>query len=138
MSFGGKQTDFKVGKFKRIAAHYGACSIVKYKFFNERLNELYYNATVSELEKGIKCFDDFLYTYAALLNGYKYKRANRYSCRKFVTHTRGFKFGFSDILYKKKKWDIYKGILKKYIWKKYHVTFKDLVKKRKMHLWYRK
>ena len=138
MSFGGKKSNWKVNKFKRISSHYGACSIVKYKFFNERLNELYYNATVSELEKGIKCFDDFLYTYAALLNGYKYKRANRYSCRKFVTHTRGFKFGFSDILYKKKKWDIYKGILKKYIWKKYHVTFKDLVKKRKMHLWYRK
>ena len=138
MSFGGKFSDWKIGKFKRISTHYGACSIVKYEFFNEKINELYYQATESEIEKGIKCFDDFLYTYAALLNGYRYKRSKKYSCRYYVDNTPGFGYGFSRIYNKKKQWNVYKKILKNYIWKKYKVTYMDLVKRRNMHLWYRK
>ena len=138
MSFGGKFSDWKIGKFKRISTHYGACSIVKYEFFNEKINELYYQATESEIEKGIKCFDDFLYTYAALLNGYRYKRSKKYSCRDYVDNTPGFGYGFSRIYNKKKQWNVYKKILKNYIWKKYKVTYMDLVKRRNMHLWYRK
>ena len=138
MSFGGKITDFKIGKFKRTPAHYGACSIVKYKFFNEKLNELYYKTTEPEINKGKKCFDDFLYTYAALLNGYKYKRSKKYSCRLFVWSSPGVKYGFSKIVNKKKEWKRYHQTIKNYLWKRYHVTLKDLVKRRKMHLWYRK
>ena len=45
-------------------------SIVKYIFFNEKLNELYNETYDNTVKNGIKAYDDALYTYAALINGY--------------------------------------------------------------------
>ena len=48
MSFGGSHSDWKFIKKKkksfkkiRIGSHYGACIIVKYDFFKDKLMELY-------------------------------------------------------------------------------------------------
>ena len=72
MSFGGDFTTWDIG----ISSHFGPFSIVKYKFFNEKLNELYKNTTEERIKNGIQCFDYLLYTYADLLNGYKYLSGN--------------------------------------------------------------
>ena len=69
ISFGG---DFAAWRDIGTSSHFGPFSIVKYKFFNEKLNELYKNTTEERIKNGIQCFDDLLYTYAALLNGYIY------------------------------------------------------------------
>ena len=135
MSFGGKPTDWWVNKFIKLPAHYGACSVVKFDFFKYKLLELYYKTTEKRIKKGIKCFDDFLYTYAALLNGYRYKRSKRFSCRRYVSSTPPLKGGFSNIRHKKREWKKYHRVIRNYIKAKYHVSFKDLARKRKKYLY---
>ena len=137
MSFGGKFSDWKFLKKKkssfkrvRIGTHYGACSIVKYDFFKEKINELYYKTTESKIKRGVKCFDDFLYTYAALLNGYFYIRNRQYSVRKYVNKSPKGKYGFSDFRRKKdkhQKWNIYHNIIKNYIRRVYKTSVADLI-----------
>jgi hypothetical protein len=137
MSFGGKFSDWKFLKKKkssfkrvRIGTHYGACSIVKYDFFKEKINELYYKTTESKIKKGIKCFDDFLYTYAALLNGYFYIRNREYSVRYYVDKSPNLKNSFSKFENKKtkiKKWNQYRNIIKSYIRRVYKISVHQLI-----------
>ena len=135
MSFGGKQTDWWVSKYHKIPAHYGACSIVKFVFFKYKLLELYYKTTEPRINKGIKCFDDFLYTYAALLNGYRYKRSKKFSCRRYVNSSPKLRGGFSNIKNKKRSWKRYHRAVRDYIRKKYRVSFKDLARRKKRYLY---
>jgi hypothetical protein len=82
-------------------SHFGACSIVKYEFFKEKLNEMYKETTEELVNKNIKCFDDILYTYAALINGFQYLRIKNYSIKNYV-----YKYKFQDyllVIYKLRK-----------------------------------
>ncbi len=134
ISFGGRETDWKFIKKKknsfkkiRISSHYGACSIVKYNFFKSKLMELYIQTTEPQIKKGIKCFDDFLYTYAALLNGYFYLRSREYSIRKYVYFSPKLNAPFSKMKSKKKVWKKYHNSIKSYIKKKYHISVVNLI-----------
>ena len=138
MSFGGRYSDWKFLKKKRkknlnyfkkirIGSHYGACSIVKYDFFKDKLIELYKQTTEPLIKKRIKCFDDFLYTYAALLNGYFYLRSREYSIRKYVNYSPLLNSPFSKIKNKRKLWKKYHSSIKSYIKKKYHISVVNLI-----------
>ena len=135
MSFGGRPTDWYVNKYYKISSHYGACSIVKFDFFKYKLLELYYKTTEPMIKKGIKCFDDFLYTYAALLNGYRYKRSREFSCRYYVSTSPRLRGGFSGVGHKKRLWKKYHRAVRDYIRKKYKVSFKELARKKKKYLY---
>ena len=50
-------------------------------FFQEKLNEMYKETTEELVNKNIKCFDDILYTYSALINGFQYLRIKNYSIK---------------------------------------------------------
>ena len=128
MSFGAKSSDWKIGKIK-INSHYGAGSIVKYKYFGEKLNELYNENTNNLINKGIKCFDDALYTYAAILNGYKYLRVNEYNIKIYVKKSIPLKYSYS----KKnvKNLNNYHFLIRNYIFNKYNKTFENLIKQLK-------
>ncbi len=137
MSFGGKKSDWKFIKKKnnsskkiRIGTHYGACSIVKYDFFKEKLNELYFNTTESKIKQEIKYYDDFLYTYAALLNGYFYIRNKEFSIRYLVEKSPKSRYTFSRFREKKiklQKWNINHSVIKEYIRKNYNTSVIDLI-----------
>ena len=128
MSFGAKSSDWKIGKIK-INSHYGAGSIVKYEYFGEKLNELYNETTNNLINKGIKCFDDALYTYAAILNGYKYLRVKEYNIKIYVKKSISLKYSYS----KKnvKNLNNYHFLIKNYIFNKYNKTFENLIKQLK-------
>lgn len=130
MSFGSIYSDWIINK-KRIYSHYGACSIVKYEFFKEKLNELYKETTEELVNKNIKCFDDILYTYAALINGFQYLRIKNYSIRNYVINSKFQEYSFSEKYTKKIKNQIkdYHNLLRNYILKKYNVTIDKLLKK---------
>ena len=140
MSFG-----FKIGwknkksrkkKKKKISSHYGACSIVKYKHFNERIMELYNRTTKERLKKGIKCFDDILYTYAALLNGVYYDKSNDFFIDDYITNKNDTEEeGFSSGKKTKKLFTVYHQVIRKYIKKTYGVSFPDLMNRRKTELY---
>ena len=125
MSFGAKSSDWKIRKIK-INSHYGAGSIVKYKYFGEKLNELYNETTKNLINKGIKCFDDALYTYAAILNGYKYLRVNEYNIKIYVKKSIPLKYSYSKK--NKKNLNKYHFLIRNYIFNKYNKTFENLVK----------
>jgi hypothetical protein len=80
MSFGQYYSDWNING-KIIHSHYGAGSIVSYKYFNNKINEIYKYTTKDRIDKGIKCPDDALYTYASLLNGFLYKRCKSYKIK---------------------------------------------------------
>jgi hypothetical protein len=126
MSFGSKTSDWIINK-KRINSHYGACSIVKYKFFNEKLIEIYKETTEQLIEKNIKCFDDLLYTYVCLLNGFQYLRIKNYSIKNYVKKN----FGFSENSSKQiiKRINEYHNLLINYIKEKYNITLEELINK---------
>ena len=69
VSFGTKSSDWNITG-KVINSHYGRGSIVKYEYFNNKINEIYLKTTVDRINKCIKCHDDDLYTYAFLVNVY--------------------------------------------------------------------
>ena len=128
MSFGAKSSDWKLGKIK-INSHYGAGSIVKYEYFGEKLNELYNETTNNLINKGIKCFDDALYTYAAILNGYKYLRVKEYNIKIYVKKSISLKYSYSKN--NVKNLNNYHFLIKNYIFNKYNKTFENLIKQLK-------
>jgi hypothetical protein len=127
MSFGSKYSDWIINK-KRIYSHYGPCSIVKYNFFNEKLIEIYKETTEPLIEKNIKCFDDILYTYAAMANGFHYLRIKNYSVRKYKGNVLSDN-GFSENFSKKINTQMlkYHNLLRKYIKEKYKLELNNLI-----------
>lgn len=95
VSFGNKRSDWNING-KIIHSHYGPGSIVKYTYFNNKINEIYKYTTENRIKKGIKCFDDLLYTYSALLNGYKYLRCKEFTVSNFLYNSPKLKNPFSE------------------------------------------
>ena len=105
-----------------------ACSIVKYHFFNEKLIEIYKETTEPLIEKNIKCFDDILYTYAAMANGFQYLRIKNYSIQKYkdlVLANNGFSENYSKTI-KNQMYD-YHNLLRNYIKEKYKIELNNLI-----------
>ena len=128
MSFGSKYSDWKIGNIK-INSHYGAGSIVKYEYFGKKLDELYKETTENLINNGIKCYDDPLYTYAAILNGYKYLRVNEFNIKIYVDSSIPLSYPFSK---KNKNYlNNYHKTIRKFIFNKYNITFENLIKKLK-------
>ena len=129
LSFGSYHSDWKINDNIKINSHYGACSIVKFKYFGEHLWELYKKTTLERINTGIKCYDDVLYTYAALLNGYKYKRCETYSVRKYVLNSPQLSSPFSENNSKNNLELLkdYHNCIRKYISNKYNKTIEELV-----------
>lgn len=130
ISFGANSSDWKISG-KIIASHLGAGSIVKYEFFNNKLKDIYIHTTPYRIKKGIKCQDDVLYTYSALVNGYKYIRCKEYSINLTVSHKSNFKSSFSEN-YSKNYSSFarnYHNIIRQYIRKKYNITIEKLIEK---------
>jgi hypothetical protein len=125
MSFGTHKSDWIIGKIK-INSHYGRASIVKYEYFNEKLNELYKETTENLINNGIKCYDDILYTYAAILNGYKYLRVNEYNIYKYIKKSFPLKYPFSKR--NDKNINRYHRLIRKYIKQKYNKTIENFIK----------
>ena len=130
VSFGNINSDWNISG-KIIHSHYGAGSIVKYTFFNNKINEIYKYTTESRINKGLKCFDDLLYTYSALLNGYKYLRCKEYSVTNFVHNSPRLKNPFSENFGKKILFLLkdYHKVIKKYIFNKYNNTIEKIIEK---------
>ena len=132
MCFGGI---FSYWPALHVYSHLGACSIVKYEFLKSILFELYNNTTADRVKKDIKCFDDVLYTYAVLLNGYRYKRG-RYSIRYYIRRSPKLKNPFSSGFGRRNRIRVraYHSIIRNYIIKKYNNTIRnilDIQKKKK-------
>ena len=128
ISFGTFTSDWNING-TIINSHYGGGSLVKYEYYNNKINEIYLNTTVERINKGIKCPDDILYTYAALANGYKYIR-----CKDFYIDFRYVKHNlqkpFSN--HNSKKFNIlserYHKIIRSYIENVYNLKIEDLIK----------
>ena len=130
MSFGNKNSDWIINE-TRINSHYGPCTIVKYEFFQEKLNEMYKETTEELINKNIKCFDDVLYTYAALINGFQYLRIKKYSINNYKYKSNFQQYHFSEKYSKKilSQMEDYHNLLRNYIFEKYNVTIDNLLKK---------
>jgi hypothetical protein len=91
-----------------------------YKETNEKL-----------INKNIKCFDDVLYTYAALINGFQYLRIKKYSINKYKYKSNFQQYHFSEKYSKKilSQMEDYHSLLRNYIFEKYNVTIDNLLKK---------
>jgi hypothetical protein len=131
MSFGNIYSDWIINK-TRINSHFGPCTIVKYEFFQEKLNEMYKETTEELVNKNIKCFDDILYTYAALINGFQYLRIKNYSIKNYVYKSKFQDYSFSENYSEKNKNQsiYYHNLLRNYIFEKYNVTIENLLKKK--------
>ena len=111
-----------------IFTHYGGFSLVKKEFFGEYLNDLYENVV---MKYGIDLipYSDFIYTYAVLLNGLRYKMTPYYNInniRKKDPRHKEFavsKLGTDEYKTKKK---IMNDIIKAYIKYKYKKEYSDL------------
>lgn len=130
VSFGNKNTDWIING-KIIGSHFGPGTILKYKFFNNKINEIYKYTTEDRINNGIKCPDDALYTFSALLNGYKYLRCQEYSVVPFYINSPKLKKPFSENYNKKISFlsEEYKQVIQKYIINKYNTTIEYLVEK---------
>jgi hypothetical protein len=130
MSFGSNYSDWSINK-SRISSHFGPCSIVKYKFFNKKLNEIYKELIEKLMENNIKCFDDVLYTYAAIVNGFQYLRIKNYSIKKYKNKNIANNNGHSENNSKKIRSQryIYHNLFRIYIMKKYNIVFENLIHK---------
>ena len=130
VSFGGNRTKWKI-EGRSINSHYGAGSIVKYKYFKKRINEIYKYTTEERINKGIKCYDDVLYTYAAMVNGYKYLLCNDYSIKPYVKNSPSLNNPFTENYNKNYKIlsRQYHKIIRFYISNKYNITIKQLIDK---------
>ena len=129
MSFGGYQTDWNINN-TYIHSHYGASSIVKYKFYNEKMEELYNETTVKGEKFHIKCYDDAMYTYAALLNGYLYYRSSWYSIRNHVLNSPQLNQPFSEFGdYNWQQVLLHHAFVRYYIYDKYNLTIEEIIKK---------
>jgi len=89
---------------------------------------MYKETTEQLIDKNIKCFDDLLYTYAAILNGFHYLRIKNYSIEKYINKIYGYN-GFSENYSKKitKEMFNYHNLLKNYINEKYNIKFIKLI-----------
>ena len=130
VSFGRKDTDWKING-KIINSHYGGGSIVSYKYFNNKINEIYKYTTEDRINKGIKCYDDVLYTYSSLLNGYKYIRCKDYYVKHYSKINPHLRRSFSDTSNKQYKILSYQyhKIIENYIKNKYNISVKQLIEK---------
>ncbi len=130
ISYGGPTSDWNING-TIIFSHYGGGSVIKYKYFYNKLDELYKETTEERVNKGIKCFDDVLYTYAALLNGYKYIRCTEYSIRWYVLNSPPLNGSFSELNSKRVFNQIadYHEIIRNYIYDKYNFTIEELLVK---------
>ena len=129
VSFGQQSSDWNING-TTINTHYGAGSIVKYKYFNNKINEIYLHTTKSRINKNIKCPDDLLYTYAALLNGYKYIRCKEYTINLNLYIEPHLRIPFSEN--NSKNFTLllnqYHNIIRKFIKHKYNITMEKLLK----------
>ena len=137
MSFGNKYSDWIINN-TRINSHFGPCTIVKYEFFQEKLNEMYKETTEELVNKNIKCFDDLLYTYAALLNGIQYLRIKNYSVKNYQINSNFQNFDFSEkySIKIKNQMDEYHNLLRNYIFDKYNVTTDTLIKRSNIKIFF--
>lgn len=110
MSFGRKSSDW----------HINGITI------NNKINEIYLNTTEERINKNIKCPDDTLYTYAALINGYKYIRCKDYhiNLNLYINSTT---FSQKNKKYYKIRKQ-YNNIIRNYIMNKYNITIEKLLK----------
>ena len=133
MSFGNKYSDWIINN-KRINSHFGPCSIVKYEFFQEKLNEMYKETTEELVNRNIKCFDDLLYTYSALINGFQYLRIKNYSIKNYQLNSNFQDYAFSEKFSKNivNQMEDYHILLRNYIIEKYNVTIDNLLKNKKI------
>ena len=86
------------------------------------------NTTIDRINKGIKCPDDVLYTYAALANGYKYIRCKDYHID--LNYDINLTKPFSDNNNENNFFLIYQyhDLIKNYIENQYNITIKNLIK----------
>ncbi len=130
VSFGTKSSDWNING-KIINSHYGRGSIVSYKYFNNKINEIYKYTTKDRINKGIKCYDDVLYTYAALLNLYKYIRCKDYfiTLKEYIPRNKNKPFSENN----NKRIGIllnqYHNIIERYIKSQYNTTIEQLIEK---------
>ena len=137
MSFGNKYSDWIINK-TRINSHFGPCTIVKYEFFQEKLNEMYKETTEELINKNIKCFDDILYTYAALINGFQYLRIKNYSIKYYQINSKFQNYAFSEHFSPNimNQMDDYHNLLRNYIFDKYNVTIDTLLKRSNVKIFF--
>ena len=124
MSFGQYYSDWNING-TIIHSHLGAGSIVSYKYFNNKIDEIYKYTTEDRVNKGIKCPDDVLYTYASLLNGFLYKRCERYKIKLNSYNPNNISFSESNsqrIILNEQ----YHNIIQNYIKNKYNITVEQL------------
>ena len=129
ISFGKKSSDWHINGIT-INSHYGAGSVTKYKYFNNKINEIYFDTTKKRINKNIKYPDDVLYTYAALINGYKYIRCKDYYIKSYlyINSTLAIPFSENSKKYRFLK-NQYHKIIREYIKNKYNITIIKLLKK---------
>ena len=137
MSFGNKYSDWIINN-TRINSHFGPCTIVKYEFFQEKLNEMYKETTEELINQNIKCFDDLLYTYAALLNGFQYLRIKNYSIKNYQMSSNFQNFDFSEkfSINIKNQMSDYHNLLRNYIFDKYNITIDTLIKRSNIKIFF--
>lgn len=130
MSFGKRTSDWRIGDMI-INSHFGPGTIVKYKYFNDTIEDIYNQTTKELIDKKIKCYDDVLYTISSIVNGYNYIRCKDY----FINRTRFIPKekmkGFSENLnpqYRLKSTRYHK-IIKDYVKKRYNQTIYQLIKR---------
>lgn len=128
MSFGQYYSDWNING-TIIHSHYGAGSIVSYKYFNNKIDEIYKYTTKDRLNKGIKCPDDALYTYASLLNGFLYKRCERYKIKLNLYNPNNISFSESNSQRIMILNEQYHNIIQNYIKNKYNITVEQLITK---------
>ena len=129
MSFAGYLPDWHINNTS-IHSHFSACSLVKYKFYNEKMEELYNETTVKGEKFHIKCYDDAMYTYAALLNGYLYYRSSWYSIRNHVLNSPQLNQPFSEFGdYNWQQVLLHHAFVRYYIYHKYNLTIEEIIKK---------
>lgn len=126
VSFGTNSSDW-IFNDTIIYSHFGGGSIVKYKFFKNKINEIYREITEDDIKKGIKYPDDPLYTYAALLNGYKYIRCKKYFIKlDYYISNDLLKPYVNEYINNSKN---YHNIIQNYIQKKYNYNIDQLIEK---------
>lgn len=72
-----KNTPYTNNIYGNLHSHCGRGTITMSKFYLPLLNDIYKNFVFDKINNNEKIFDDPLYTYCALLNGYSYKECSR-------------------------------------------------------------
>lgn len=126
----GKQTSDWIIDGKYLYSHYGGGSVVKYNYYNNKINEIFRKVTKDRISKGIKCPDDVLYTYAALLNGYKYKRCKKYVIKvnSYIPEEKNIAFSENNKNYTR-LYHQYHSIIRQFIKNTYNKTILNIIEK---------